>query len=474
MLKKTIAISILVILSGILIPLVSNWGSGEWTKILVLGGIIAGLFILVFIYLKNPVFVLALIPAAIAAGQITTLRFRDWYYQISLAEILIIFLALAFFLQILIQNKWREIKFPGILLCLLLYLFFSLISFGWAENLSRAVIAIRSLLFHAAILFLAINLIKTKRDFKIALFALPLTALLVAGEVIFKVYSLGGFSEMIARKEIITPVGKWVYIAAIIILTLPLTYYLIFKVRAGLLKITLAIILGLGGLAVFLTLGKGEILATILGFSYLFWKQKLNKRILIPILIAIILITAIPFAQYAGKFWERIVNIADDPNTQFRVAEFYAASEIFPEHFALGVGAGNLKLAYKNLLPWSVESESNNFFLQVLLELGVVGFAILILIARAIYAGIKKARRHIKTQDQKLLYASFIATLIIVLLNAMVEATLIGLYYGIVFWYIVGLMTTCSKVYNPPNPPCQGGIRLPRLSREGRGGLRKF
>ncbi|MDP2918333.1 MAG: O-antigen ligase family protein, partial [bacterium] len=349
---------------------------------------------------------------------------------------------------ILIQNKWREIKFPGILLCLLLYLFFSLISFGWADNLSRAVIALRSLMFHAAILFLAINLIKTKKDFKIALFALPLTALLAAGEVIFKVYSLGGFREMIAREEIITPVGKWVYIAAIIILTLPLTYYLIFKVRSRLLKITLAIILGLGGLAVFLTLGKGEIIALILGFAYLFWKQKLNKRILIPILIAIILITAIPFSQYAGKFWERIVNIADDPNTQFRVAEFYAASEILKNHILLGVGAGNLKLAYKNLLPWSVESESNNFFLQVLLELGIIGFALLTLTLRAIYLEIQKARKYIQTPEQKLLYASFVATLIIVLLNAMVEATLIGLYYGIVFWYIVGLLFYVQNFYH--------------------------
>jgi len=440
MLKKTIIISILIISSGVLIPFVSNWGNSEWLKILLIGSVVLGFFILIFLYFKNPIFVLALIPPAIAAGQVATLRFRDWYYQISLAEILIIFLIIAWFLQTIIQNKWRKIKFPAILICFLLYITFSLISFGWAENLTRAVIALRSLIFHAAILFLAINLIKTKKDFKIALFALPLTCLLVAGELVLKVASLDGFHDLIAREEIITPVGKWVYIAAIIIITLPLTYYLIFTVRSRLLKIMLGIVLTLGGLAVFLTLGKGEIIALIIGFSYLFWKQKLNKKILIPVLIVIILISSIPLSQYAGKFWERIVNIANDPNTQFRVAELCAAREIFFKHPLLGLGTGNLKLAYKNLLPWSVESESNNFFLQVLLELGIIGFAVLILVSRAIYSEIKKLQKYIQTPNQKLLYLSLTATLIIVFLNSMVEATLIGLYYGIVFWYVMGLL----------------------------------
>jgi len=103
-------------------------------------------------------------------------------------------------------------------------------------------------------------------------------------------------------------------------------------------------------------------------------------------------------------------------------------------------------LEYKNLLPWSVETESNNFFLQVLLELGIIGFAVFLLLARAIYLEIRKAKMASINPEEKMLYVGFVSTLIIVLLNSMVEATLIGLYYGIVFWYIVGLLVIYNQV----------------------------
>ncbi|TSC52985.1 MAG: hypothetical protein CEO40_93 [Parcubacteria group bacterium LiPW_72] len=449
MVKKILLISILILLFGILIPLLSNWENGEWRHLLLIFGIIFGLAILIFLYFKNPVFVLILIPPAIIFGQIITIRIQDWYYEISLAEILIIILTLFFILKLIAQKQFQQIRFPLLLGCFLLYIFLSILSLGWADNLSRAVIALRNLGFHALTLFLVVNLIKNKRDFKIALFSIPVTGFLVASELIFKVLSLGGFQGdyALAREAIITPVGKWVYIAAIIIMTLPFTYVLLLTTRNKWLKILLFAETILGGIATFLTLGKGEIFSLMAGFIYIFRKQKIKKLFAILLICALLAVIAVPLAAYSDKFLDRLTRILTDPNTRFRITEFRSAYQIFIDHPILGVGTGNLKLEYKNLLPWSVETESNNFFLQVLLELGIVGLAAFMLITRAIYLEIKKAQKVFLKPEEKMLYLGFVSTLIIVLLNSMVEATLIGLYYGIVFWYIVGLLLAQNNLF---------------------------
>jgi len=448
MIKKILLISILIILTGILIPFLSNWGMEEWWRLLLILGIIIGLVILIFLYFKNPVFALILIPPSIVFGQIATIRIQDWYYQISLAEILILILTLFFVLHLIAKKQVLQIKFPLLLGCFLLYIFFSLLSLGWANNLSRAIIALRNLSFQFLTLFLVVNLIQNKRDFKIALFSIPVTGFLVASELIFKVISLGGFSGgyTLARESIITPVGKWVYIAAIIIMTLPLTYILLLTNRNRWLKTFLFIETILGGIATFLTLGKGEIFSLAGGFIYIFKKQRIKKIFAILLTCTLLVIIFIPLAAYSDQFLSRLTGIFTDPNTRFRIVEFQSAYQIFIQHPILGVGTGNLKLEYKNLLPWSVETESNNFFLQVLLELGIIGFAVFLLLARAIYLEIRKAKMASINPEEKMLYVGFVSTLIIVLLNSMVEATLIGLYYGIVFWYIVGLLVIYNQV----------------------------
>ncbi|MDD5627284.1 MAG: O-antigen ligase family protein [Patescibacteria group bacterium] len=453
MVKKILLISILILLFGILIPLFSNWGDEGWGHLLLTFGIIFGLAILIFLYLKNPVFVLILIPPAIVFGQIATIRIQDWYYQVSLAEILVIILTLFFILKLIAQKQFKQIRFPLLLGCFLLYIFLSVLSLGWADNLSRAVIALRNLGFHFLILLLAVNLIKNKRDFKIALFSIPITGLLVATQLIFKVISLGGFQGdyALAREAIITPVGKWVYIAAIIIMTLPFTYILLLTTRNKWLKMLLFAETIVGGMATFLTLGKGEIFSLMAGFIYIFRKQKVKKLFAILFICVLLAVIAIPLASYSDKFLDRLTRVLTDPNTRFRIVEFRSAYQIFVHNPILGVGTGNLKLEYKNLLPWSVETESNNFFLQVLLELGIIGFAAFMLVIRAIYLEIKKAQKISLNPEEKMLYLGFVSTLIIVLLNSMVEATLIGLYYGMVFWYIIGLLAIYNQLINQKN-----------------------
>lgn len=442
MFKKIILISLCLLLAGILIPSFSYWQNQEWLALFYILGTLAGFFTLLFLYLKNPVWILFLIPPTMILGQIFTLKIRDWYYEISLPEILIIILAIFFVLQTLARRKFKALKFPLLLALLGLYIILSLLSLGWAQNISRAVIAVRILVFHFLIFFLTINLVKKTKDFHLALLSLPLTSFLVASQLIFKVASQGGFFQnyALAREVMITPVGKWVYIAAIIAQTIPLTYALLIVNRKIGLKVLLAGQVILGLMAVGLTLGKGEIIAVACGLGYFFRKQKTQRYLAAIILLAGLLIAIFPLASYSGKFLERIYRTSNDPNTRFRLTEFKSAPQIFFQNPFSGVGIGNLKLEYKNLLPWGVETESNNLFLQIILELGLVGLAILILIIRQIYYELKRLKSLLQEKEGRIIYLGFVSTLIVVLLNSLVEVTLIGLYYGIIFWYILGLI----------------------------------
>lgn len=451
--KRFIIISILILLAGIAIPYFSYWGIEKWQDLLLILGLALGSLIFVLIYFKNPVILLFLVPPVIIFGQVATLKIRDWYYEISLAEILLLALFALFVLQKIARKDFRGIKFPLLLAILLLYLFFSFLSQGWAQNLSRAAIALRILCFHFLAFFLVINLIKKERDFKLALWALPLTGLAVAGQLIFKVSLLGGFMEnyVLARETIITPVGKWVYIAAIIILTIPLSYALLLAARKNLVKVALLGIIILSLSAVALTLGKGEIIAVAAGLLYFFKRQERKKYLAAIIILAMLFVTFFPLASYGKKFLERFTHTFSDPNTNFRLTEFKVATKLFLKHPFLGVGSGNLKLEYKNLLPWSSETESNNLFLQITLELGLIGLAIVILIIRQIYLELKRMKNLSLRCEEKIIYLGFVGTMIVVLVNSLLEVTLIGLYYGIIFWYIMGLLLAQNNLLKQKN-----------------------
>lgn len=442
MLRKLIPIGILIFLAGICIPFVSDWQAGQWQTAFGLGAVGIAFLVAILLYQKNPALLLLIILPAMIFGQIYSLKIRDWFYEISLSEILIILLTIFVLVDQVISQKGKRIKFPLLVVFFLFYIGLACVSVGWGQSISRAIIAIRILGFHLLTLILSLNLIRTRKDFELALAALPLTGFLVSTQLIYHVYQMGGFlnAQPLAREAIITPVGKWVYVAAVIILTIPTTYALLLKSTNKWLRGLLALVIIFGLVATTLTLGKGEILAILIGLAYFLTKQKSQRRVGLIILALFLIIALIPLATYGQKFAERLLNTFQDPNTNFRLAELKVALGLFLQKPILGLGIGNLKLEYKNLLPWSVESESNNLILQIGLELGLLGLGIVFLIGLQIAKIFKRMRANIIREEDHFLYLGFATTLLVVILNAMVEVTLIGLHYGIVFWYITGLI----------------------------------
>jgi len=464
----TFSIILALLIALVFLVMLQDWRVGSFIVL----GALTGLIMLWFLYKKWPWILVFIILPAIIVGPIATLTVRDYSYEISLAEILILAAMLIFIFDKLGQTK-LDIKLPRVLWALAGFIGLAIMSVLWADNFSRALIAIRVLVYHWLVLFLVINIIKTKKDWKRALWALPITAFLVALQLFYKVLELGGWSTIFIpdRTQLITPVGSWVFISAIIVLCLPLSWALLLSRSQKLRGLALYkddfftsgwvvkpaktpakkwlqypglfLMIIFSALASFFTLGKGELLSLAAGLVYFFKKQRAKRWLTGVVAAAIVVLFLIFFSQYGSQFWQRISGTFSDHNTRFRIKEFKTGISVFAHQPFFGVGIGNLKLVYRAQLPWFVETESNNIIIQVLAELGVIGGLVLYFLVREI-ALIFWSLKVVIAKRDKILLLGFASTMVVAITNSMVEVTFVGLNYGLVFWYIIGLVVSRS------------------------------
>lgn len=429
-----------------LIPVIAYWVPKDTILFFLKGiAIVVGASILFLIYRKYPGIALITIPVSIVVGTVYKWHIMEYVYEVSLSEILIVALGLIFLFDKFLKRDFKFKLYP-VGFFFLLYIALCIVSFLWVQSIPKYLITTRMFLYYFAVFFLVINTIEDIRDFRYGLWGVPLCGLAVSAQLTWKVYKLGGFITYAVpeRTQIITQVGSWVFIAAIIILCVPLTYTLGLVSK----KIWQKIILF--GSTIFISvaslfpLGKGAVLSLFLGMTYLGTRLKQKRIVTIFIALAIILVIAVPMVTFTGAFIERMKNTFRDPNVQYRIIEYSTGSKIFSENLLFGVGAGNLKVMYKERLPHRVETDSNNFILQTAVETGVIGLVILFLIMRSIVYSLvsirKKISKSVQQNSHQILFFGFIATLIIAFVHGMIEATFVGLNYGIVFWYILGLL----------------------------------
>lgn len=464
---------LLVLLS---IPLVLFWPRQTNWQILIGLAVVLGLIILFRLYKKWPFILIFIVLPAIVVGPIAVLTVRDYSYEISLAEILILAAYMIFFIDKLGRKK-MNLRIGQVGWAFLGFVFLSILSLLWADNLSRGLIAIRVFGYHFLVLFLVANIIKTKKDFYRALWALPVTAFLAAVQLFYKVLCLGGFNTVFIpdRTQIITPVGSWVFISAIIVLCIPLSCVLLVSqgfrrqqtvlqkynffsvgwlVKTKKLPVKkwqrypiLFFMIIFSVLTSIFTLGKGEILSLAAGLGYFFKKQKTQKWLVILIIALVLVLLVVFFAQFGSQFWQRILNTFSDHNTRFRIEEFKTGLRVFASHPLFGVGAGNLKLVYRQALPWFVETESNNIIIQILAELGIIGLIVAGFLVKSIIGVFKKPPLSLPlSKGERIIRLGFQSTMIVAVVNSLVEVTFIGLNYGIIFWYIVGLLVSWRQL----------------------------
>lgn len=416
---------------------------------------------------------LSCVVPAMVLGQVISIEVRNFKYEVSASEFLILCTAALFVIYRVIK---KDLNFyvPVIVLFFGLYLFLTGFSMFWASDISRTIIALRIGLYHIMALILVLNLLTRREDLKYIFYSFALAAVVISAQLIYQVYQLGGFltNFIPERTSIVTPVGPWVTVSAIIVLILPFLYTLGLLYSSHSKKLSFFFFVGsaFAALASMLTLGKIEFVALLAGmvfFHYYYFsklrihyfsyhKKNLVKAALILLLIGISASSIL--APFAKGFTGRFQNTLSDENTKFRMREYQLTFLAVKENIFTGVGAGNLKVYFRNNGLCQCYTEASNYFTHFFGELGVIGLLLFLASGR----NVRKQIRWLPNLsfEDTLIVLCFKTSLVIFLVNGFFEATIVGLNYGIAFWMMVGAFFAFGKMIRMKTQGLEGSLNV--------------
>ena len=415
----------------------------EQASLFVIAGIMFAVFYFLFLR-KYLWFLLVLAAPSLCLGKIIDIPITaNWAYEARAAEIFLLITAVLYFLDSYLNRKISSFRIDFIAFVLYLYVVASAISIFHIVDFRLFVFGMKVVVYSFLAYFLTRQLIDSKKKIEWFLFGICTTLLILSFQLFYKFYSMGFSSKFFfERNTILLPIGPIATTAAILALLVPIMLAFYFQLSKRHLSrpiIITAVIVGVT--AVFLSLGKGAIASLVLGLLYLFIKLKNSRVSLLLMGTWFMFLAYVMLNPFLSGLFERVKTTFVDNNTQFRVLEYKTSWELIMQHPWLGVGVGQQLHFFKEILDFETSQLVNNFFVQALIDLGVVGLGLVVALVSGI---IKKARSAVKLSLASggyyvvLLYG-FGASLIVAFLNGLVEVTFFALPYAIMFWLLMGV-----------------------------------
>jgi len=199
-------------------------------------------------------------------------------------------------------------------------------------------------------------------------------------------------------------------------------------------------IIGVMGLSLLATGSRGAMLG--LAFAAFVFVLVADHR-LIPLML--LAVAALPFVL-PESIWVRFVAIVNgtDTSSLYRVAIYSSCFRMLKDYWLTGIGVGSFSLIYPLYFFTAANSyHAHNLFLQVGLELGVVGFAVFILLlifwCQRLYRAIPGAEK-----PRRWLTGAVLAGLLGLLLQGLTDHLWFNYRIVLLFWLVVGLGLACA------------------------------
>ena len=174
----------------------------------------------------------------------------------------------------------------------------------------------------------------------------------------------------------------------IMALSIPVSYYLLIQSK-GKIAWVYRLQLLLAGTTVLLTASRGAALASVVALAIVpLTHGRLTARQRIAVLLTVSFLVAGALLFVPSTSWERLSTIPEEFSQGTftgRTVIWTAAWELFRGHPILGVGANALRLTVSRILTEAIRTDesgipqvpaAHNTFLSVLVEQGVIGFAL--------------------------------------------------------------------------------------------------
>lgn len=255
---------------------------------------------------------------------------------------------------------------------------------------------------------------------------------------------LGGFDTgilgLVLKKNLMNiGWGRSNYISAFFVLIIPICLGLILFeksiLRKGLLFFSLLFLVT----GIMLTLSRGGFIALFIGmltFMFLI----LEKRYIIPISSSIIVVSIVLlFNPLTSVLFEGLSTLEKSGSVYSRINFYVDTWNAFLSHPITGVGFGNLGLHSVFILPIAESPSAHNIILGALGEVGFVGAVLyLTVLLLIVYRAYNSFQNEIEPRNTILL-KSFFAAIIGSLSHTLVEPTLEGIQFTILFFLVCGI-----------------------------------
>lgn len=368
----------------------------------------------------------------------------NWTYEATLSEVLIMLAGIIYFSDAFINGEWKKMKPDFIAGILIAYLLISFASFLHIEDFHYFVFGMKIPVYAFLGYFLAKNLLDEKSKIDVFLKGIGLLTAILSAQLLWKFYTMGfSPSFMLDRSHITIAIGAIATVAAILVLMLPVVLAIFYGSKEKE-KPLLFLVVMVGVSAVLLTLGKAAIgsLVVGLGFFYFRHQEKRNDFVLFSFLI---LVSGMMFlSSFFEGLWERLSNAFSDVNSRYRVFELEVSWKVAKENILFGVGSGQQLAVFKRLMNVESPQLINNFFVQFLVDLGIVGLGLVLILIGAI---IKKIRAVLATRKNQLIVSGLLASFVAVFLNGLAEVTFFALPFALIFWPMMGVFANLEKQY---------------------------
>lgn len=303
--------------------------------------------------------------------------------------------------------------------------------------------------------FVLKNTVKTKEQLFAIISLVLLSGLLVSAFAILQKVTGRGFimTEAWIDEEMFSGNGIRVYstldnpnvLGEYLLFIIPLAFAGLYYFKNNLYKLVSLGILGFSGVAIILTFSRGAWLGLI--FAAILYTLIKDRRL---IWLGLILVLFLPILM-PQSIIERFTSIGDlsDSSSAYRLNIWLASFKMLKDFWPIGIGLGTNVFVYvyqKFAFTAVYAPHSHNLFLQVIIDLGIWGFLLLIAILFTFYKNFLTKINHVKSSFYTSVSAALCAGMGGYLLQGLTDNVWYNYRVVAFFWVMISISAIMNKL----------------------------